>query len=173
MSLDEMQAKQKAWSQKNFGDRQTDAPLLGMIEELGELCEAVRLKAETDHSQALIVEAMVHLARLAHIELKRKQGIRKASTSYDRQCDAIDQLNRVLDEYYTLAGYPPNNPLRVEPELFEASEARTQDAIGDVVIYAMDFCGQRGWSLQGTVETVLTEVLKRDWRKAPSTGVAS
>lgn len=40
-SLNDIQNEIAAWSQKNFGDQDSVNPLLGVAEEVGELCHAV------------------------------------------------------------------------------------------------------------------------------------
>lgn len=77
MTLDEIQLEQTAWSTRNFGAQPAHRPLLGIIEELAELEEA--LLAEDD-------------------DLAGKDAV--------------------------------------------------VDAIGDVSIYMLDYCGKRGWRMQ-------------------------
>ena len=77
-TLQEIQIEQRAWSLKNFGEHPSWHPLMGIMEELGEL---------------------------AHAFLKREQGIRGTREEHD---------------------------------------AAIKDAIGDVMIYLMDFCSCEG-----------------------------
>jgi len=97
----DIQAENKEWAWRNFGGSDVAAPwqpLLGAVEELGEL---------------------------AHAYLKRHQGIR-------------------LDENHTDA---------------------IKDAVGDIVIYLMDFCNREEIDLIECVETAWNEVKQRDWSK--------
>lgn len=80
VNLDTIQAEQTAWSLKNFGGQPAHRPMLGIIEELCELEEA----------------------------LLQVDG------------DARD----------------------------EADDEAAIDAIGDVAIYMLDYCGKRGWRMQ-------------------------
>jgi NTP pyrophosphatase (non-canonical NTP hydrolase) len=48
--------------------------------------------------------------------------------------------------------------------------AAARDAIGDIIVYLMDFCDREGWSLEKIIEDVTTSVLKRDWVADPTSG---
>ena len=102
--LQEIQNGVFEWSRRNFGDQPSHRPLLGLVEEVGELC---------------------------HAHLKREQGIR---TNEDHVLQQID-------------------------------------AIGDIMIYLLDYCGREGISLEAALEETWAEVSKRDWRNKKETGV--
>lgn len=172
MMLREAQSRHALWSEKNFVDRNPDHPLLGVIEEVGELCEATATDPSTPPACALVLELMIQLGRLAHINLKKAQKIRKASVSFDRECDTIDRLSDTWDAYQNLAGYRPMFG-ELDPEEYERSEAKRDDAVGDVLIYLLDFCSRHGIDMEKTLEETLTTVLARDWTKNKLTGVAS
>jgi len=91
------------WSRKNFGTQAAYRPLLGAVEETGELC---------------------------HAQLKMEQGIR---TNEDHTSDA-------------------------------------KDAIGDILIYLMNYCAIRGFNIEDIVETTWEEVRNRDWAKNKENG---
>lgn len=105
MSIREIQAEHAAWSKKNFPNAEPWMPILGVIEEVGEL---------------------------AHAYLKRAQGIRGTQ---------------------------------------EQHTENMQDAVGDVVIFLMDFCTRHGFDLEEIIETTWEEVKQRDWEKNPENGV--
>jgi NTP pyrophosphatase (non-canonical NTP hydrolase) len=94
--INRIQEEQFEWSKANFGPQDPMLPLLGVVEEVGELCHAV---------------------------LKRKQGIR----------------------------------------MNEDHLAMEKDAIGDIVIYLMDYCNRRGFNLLNLVSRAWDEVRQRDW----------
>lgn len=48
---------------------------------------------------------------------------------------------------------------------------KMQDAIGDIVIYLIDFCNKCGFDLSHIIERTWSEVKKRDWRKYPENGL--
>lgn len=103
-ALSYIQRELFAWATKNFGEQQPYQMLLGVMEELGELC---------------------------HAQLKGEQRIR---------------------------GTP------------EALEAKAKDAVGDVLIYLMQYCSTRGWDIGPILNDTVVEVLKRDWKKDPVKG---
>lgn len=164
------QAAQDTWSRRNFPDRNPDHALLGLMEELGELLEAVELSVETPHEYGLVRDMMIPLGRLAHVNLKRAQGIRKASTSYDRECDALDELQTAFTTYTQYAGYPPKDTEQLP--LYEPNRDKEEDAIGDILVYLMDRCNRSGQDLAEIADRVLGEVLRRNWKANSATGAA-
>lgn len=108
IDLKEIQKQASIWSIRNFGlnkSKRTDqelysiAPLLGVAEEVGELC---------------------------HAQLKSHQGIR-----------GFDDVTK-RREY-------------------------TKDAVGDILIYLMDFCAREGLEMQDCLLDTWGEVKKRNW----------
>ena len=92
------------WARYNFGSNVPPyQPLLGAVEELGEL---------------------------AHAQLKGEQVIRQYAESTDQKIDAI----------------------------------------GDIVIYLIDYCNRSGLSFVKCVLTAWKEVRQRDWKKFPKNG---
>lgn len=89
------------WSLHNFGDRPAWQPLLGLVEEVGEL---------------------------SHAYLKRAQGIR---TNEDHN-------------------------------------AQIRDAVGDILIYLLDFCNAEGVDAQQILDDTWEHVKKRDWKQDPA-----
>lgn len=102
--LDGMQNEVEAWSKKNFPNNSAMEPLLGIVEEVGELSHAV---------------------------LKQRQNIRGTPTEH---------------------------------------ELAAQDAIGDLLIYVLDYCGRRGWSTSNILAWTWKKVQQRDWKKDATKG---
>jgi NTP pyrophosphatase (non-canonical NTP hydrolase) len=46
-------------------------------------------------------------------------------------------------------------------------EAAAKDALGDMFIFTMGFCWERGWDLEAILAATWREVQKRDWRRDP------
>lgn len=104
--LRRIQREHKKWSARNFGeDVPTWHPLLGVVEEIGELC---------------------------HAHLKEAQGIR---TNEDHIANA-------------------------------------KDAVGDTVIYLIDYCNRRGFDFADILLETWKQVRARDWIKNPEIGKA-
>lgn len=103
-ALNRLQLDVADWSRKNFGTQQPYRPLLGVIEEIGEL---------------------------AHAQLKKEQGIR----------------------------------------MNEDHDAKARDAVGDIMIYLMNYCSERGFFIGECLDDAWREVSQRDWKKNPIQGI--
>lgn len=78
LTLRGLQYEQGLWALKNFGEQQPHQPLLGLQEELGELC---------------------------HAHLKQEQGIRGNAVEHrEKKVDAIGDIVIYLANYCTLEG---------------------------------------------------------------------
>lgn len=108
LDLTKLQQDLDLWLNHNFPNTTSDKQLIGVMEELGELC---------------------------HADLKQDQGIR---------------------------GY--NDPKITEVEI--------KDAVGDIVIYLVNYCNKKGISFEECVSLAATTVIKRDWIQNPLTGKA-
>lgn len=73
-----IQEEHKVWTEKNFGKQETWEPLMGALEELGEL---------------------------AHAHLKHHQGIRKNEGQVELAKDAVGDVIIFLISYCTLRGF--------------------------------------------------------------------
>jgi NTP pyrophosphatase (non-canonical NTP hydrolase) len=74
-----LQSEVRAWSVRNFGDRATHQPLLGAMEELGEL---------------------------SHAHLKQEQGIRGTAAEHEAAAkDAVGDLIIYLADYVAGRGW--------------------------------------------------------------------
>ena len=80
MDLKTLQDEVRDWSHANFGDGFPLRPLLGVIEEVGELCAAVPVGEEVTPAATTCVVDLLYaqelLGLLAHAVLKGIQGIR-------------------------------------------------------------------------------------------------
>jgi len=99
-TLRRIQKEQAEWSLRNFGERPSYQPLLGIAEEVGELC---------------------------HAHLKNEQGVR----------------------------------------MTEDHEANKRDAVGDIMIYLMDYCSKEGFDVTQCLVETWNKVRQRDWVANP------
>jgi len=76
--LKKLQDEQRPWVAYNFGDRPSWMPLLGVVEELGEL---------------------------AHAYLKRAQGIRTSENHTENAKDAVADIVIFLADYCSAEGF--------------------------------------------------------------------
>jgi NTP pyrophosphatase (non-canonical NTP hydrolase) len=77
LTLRELQEDQRPWCERNFPDAQPWHPLLGAVEELGELC---------------------------HHHLKAEQGMRNTENHQDGKVDAVADVIIYLADYCTRNG---------------------------------------------------------------------
>lgn len=54
-----------------------------------------------------------------------------------------------------------NQGIRLEED--DVGEEATQDAVGDIIIYLMDFCQRRDIDFVSCLESASEEVLEREW----------
>ena len=48
---------------------------------------------------------------------------------------------------------------------WEEHELGAKDSVGDLIVYTMHVCEEKGWDLQLIIEETLASVLTRDWTK--------
>lgn len=164
-ALNELQDDVGDWSDENFGDQSAVNPLLGSIEELGELNEAVVETGTGDSPAPRSITTMIVMAQfgeLTHSILKRRQGIRLDEDEvgdYPEQQRGHDMMD-LLDWLQRADSYDGNlDDLLGEPDYDEE-----MDAVGDVLIYLADFCHRRGYNLGDAAALAWEgEVKDREW----------
>jgi len=168
MDLWTLQSQVGQWSDHNFGSDPAHRlhPLLGMIEELGELALAMRgghqLRDNADACICDLLLAQELLGRLTHYVLKGLQGIRgHGAEDVERLSLAADQLadflTRLCGEYAVSRNFPGTDPTP-----YEISAARA-DAVGDIAIYMADFCCRNDIHLSDAVAETWFRVKQRNW----------
>jgi NTP pyrophosphatase (non-canonical NTP hydrolase) len=173
ISITQLQRDQFIWARKNFGPCQTRWPLLGIVEETGEL---------------------------VHSQLKQEQNIRGSYEEHEaKKKDAIGDLTIYLFEYCSCMEWTVVDLLVEEETTLHALQEHTEDSepvwdcLGKIVPLVHDknnngdnvlaqedvvqillnlaiFCRQRAWSLQELVETTWLRVSQRDWTKNKTDG---
>ena len=78
MNVNLLQREQKEWSDHNFGEQPAYQPLLGIVEEVGELC---------------------------HAHLKQEQGIRTGENHIEGAIDVIGDVVTYLAAYCNSMGF--------------------------------------------------------------------
>lgn len=104
LGLSRIQRRIREWADYNFPGKPSWQPLLGVSEEVGELC---------------------------HAHLKNAQGIRGTAEEW---------------------------------------RAAKEDAVGDILIYLMDYCNKEGLDVEECLMTAFNEISGRDWIRFPKNG---
>lgn len=166
-TLQEIQIEQRAWALKNFGERPSWHPLMGVMEELGEL---------------------------AHSLLKREQGIRGTRAEHDANIrDAVGDIMIFLMDFCSCEDVivvhiaPKGVPLSPHVELFllqqqlgaltywyvDLLDASINEEVRGFVHCLATFCSTQGLDLLTVVNETWDRVSKRDWTKNKLTGGGS
>lgn len=145
------------WSHENFGNQPQSYPLLGAIEEVGELAD---LHVHRGTKVGTVAYLASILGQLSHSVLKQAQGIREDEAGVGP--DADHHLSRKLGRVATDVN--SNKQLGTELPL-EGDDMETLDAVGDTVTYLADYCarGDEG-TLGEAVELAWDDtVSNREW----------
>ena len=139
------------WAAANFDDKHPYSPVIGLGEEVGELCEHLAINP-----------LQVQVGVMMHSQLKHIQKIR---TDVDHEANFDEAQGNVRDMTC--------DPLEFcEPSLREPSGpqniVKAKDSVGDIFIYLCDVCFRNGWDLGEIVSATWDEVKNRDWRTNPA-----
>lgn len=190
LTFRQLQDEVGEWSEGNFGAQDPINPLLGVIEEVGEICANKTTLMFTFHNTEATdgVWTLMRMGSLlglvAHCILKRRQGIRGTPEELIR--DEVEVLgvlarqaqNRRQALYNALATESPVTKARQDAvtedidwtALDAIQRAEEQDGIADIDIYLSDYCHRNHHDRQEIVEDVWQSVKERDWKKNPETG---
>ena len=161
-TLQEIQSELKVWTEFNFGKQTPDIPILGMIEELGELSHAI---------------------------LKEKQGIRTSDFLADKK-DAIADLTIYALNYlnandFEYDGNQPSKSYLTECEILQDISVQigmldtevndiemfiNSGNIEDLISLLRGLCNMFEIDFLTTVNEVWEQVKLRDWKKYPKDG---
>jgi len=78
-----------------------------------------------------------------------------------------DQFLGLVEELGELA----HTRLKIRQSIRGANTAEEQDAIGDIMIYLLNYCSERGYILEEIISETWLTVSKRDWIKFPKNGL--
>jgi len=53
----------------------------------------------------------------------------------------------------------------------EDHDEKARDAVGDIIIYLMQYCSLRNWDIETVISDAVEAVLSRDWKINPIDGV--
>ena len=180
LSLMDLQAEHRPWSNYNFKNNNPLAPLMGLQEELGELClahinqlsnDGIEEVEATYYKSALSVFGSIFWGQIVHAQLKKSQSIR---VNEDHDKNTQESIVKMLKTLRRLDPERFNNSLEVsrvdDQILLPEKKPEVKDSIGDLLIYLAAYANQNDISIQECMETAWNEVKERDWVKYPNTG---
>ena len=97
MNLDQLQSEVQRWAMHNFPDATSMEPLMGLVEESGELAESLP-------GDPRISGLTILLGRLHHAFLKRYQRIRLSEDHNAAIRDAVGDITIYLAHFCALEG---------------------------------------------------------------------
>jgi hypothetical protein len=171
--LADLQEQVGNWSHQNFGSdpKHRLHPLLGMIEETGELSEAVwsSIAFSDDTDEACVRDLLmcqVLLGRIVHAVLKGLQNIRgHGAQDVERLLWAADKMAEFMIRLCHDYGVP--NGIETDETVTFSKEV---DAVADIEIYMADYCRRNGISLELAVIETWRKVSQRNWKADPAKG---
>lgn len=167
--MKDLQARHKDWCEKNFGGKKPKV---------------------SSHPVDITTDVIRLVGEMAHHALKARQGIRGNSKDHENSFDsAIDTLSEKtsdaalegfewdIDSYGDDCWTHLDEPLLgVQEELGELLGCALQDiearidAVGDIVLYLMDYCNKSGIDFEDAVRVTAEKVHARDWVSNPVNG---
>ena len=160
--LNHIQEEMKPWTLHNFGERPASQPLRGIIEEFGELNDAVRRLHRADMGDAVadIVIFMMDYCNVKGLNIDDVWHVTGSSVSNER--DILITLGKLC-----------HHDLKQEQgiRLNENHPLGISRALSHLLHYLHDFC--EAYGLESYVTLTLRtwdKVKQRDWKKNPSSG---
>jgi NTP pyrophosphatase (non-canonical NTP hydrolase) len=156
-----LQSQQVDWVKHNFGDRPSWMPLLGIIEELGELDKAI--DDMSDHGIAdAIADTMIYMADFA-----TAMGWSLQLDVFDRRC----KVGRFSFIYW--AGKLAHAHLKGAQNIrvTEAHKSNALEAVRAIVWMLERIAARYEYDVESVTWQVWQEVKKRDWKAYPETGL--
>lgn len=190
-NFETLQTEVKTWSEYNFDARTQVHPLIGICEEVGELCAAFLQHEEGVNkihpafkdvqewdSNTWLICAFAHMGKIAHAHLKAAQGIRGTAEGHEEaKQESMSHLMTALTMYFgggsSLSdifdsyGIFPQN----DQQVMQFDVDTPADAIGDIAGYMAAFCDSANINMQEAVETTWAKVKQRDFRLYPDNGM--
>ena len=168
--LDHLRDEVGSWATENFGNQPPSYPLVGAIEETGELSEAylnLYQGSDTgiDRPMFLLLCLQSEVGKIAHSILKRHQGIREddPDVGIEAQKETIQVARWILKDLAESVE-DPHDGREVDLMCVPQPDEELLDAVADVVIYLADFSYRASVDLDSAVKyTWLDVVSDRDW----------
>jgi len=157
-SLATLQREHEPWRQYNFGDAPAWHPLLGIVEEMGELHEAKTLEDVKD-SLADVVVYMAHLCNASGFDL---ETIAAVAAQMGYRPSEMKELRQLAHHF-----------LKREQGIRGSREEHTaaiKGALAGIYAILLDTATEYDIDLLKAVEETWSSVKQRDWKKNAQTG---
>lgn len=198
MDWTRIQKEQREWAERNFGPRNVQDPLMGLIEETGELAHALLKRRqnirgeEAEHIAAardavgdvtiylldyctardLAVGPVVDAAYARNPYRERALRGDGRMTEFDALCHLSYAIGVEAERSMRHGATLYETDGMGLPGIHTEDERRTTD-VANIFGGLMDVCCVLGWNFEQVVLETWLEVQKRDWRRDPSKGVSA
>lgn len=170
MDLNTLETEVAAWANSNFGSQPPSYPLVGAIEEIGELSEAYLNQYENsstgiDQQMFLMLALQAEVGEIAHSILKRTQGIREddPDVGIEPQREAIAVSRMILTDLDDVVE-EPHDGREIDPDAVPEPSEELIDSVADTGIYLADFSQRAGIDLDAAVSDTWNGIVSdRDW----------
>lgn len=169
-----IQAEQKEWSVNNFGEmKHSYRPLLGIIEELGELNTAIEA-CRRDEALDAVGDIFIYMCDFCNHKGWDVNAVVANGSDLRVSIDEVDEGSSIaslpLNLGYVLGGLAHH---QLKDEQGIRSEENHEDSIkkllGVTVFHMVGICRLLGVDLLDVVSSVWSKVKHRNWAKNPDT----
>jgi len=171
MNFAQWQEEVSAWSRHNFGEQTAERPLLGMIEELGELAHPVLKQAQgirvNEHRREQVIDAVGDLV-IYSLDFCGRAGY-DAAEAYQTAWDMRDLLHefKLTDQFQCMFGAAAAigkiARLHMRCNADKDNYMITMSHLGLLYIHLQKFCGFMMIDFTDCVAQTWSKVKARDW----------
>lgn len=163
-TLQEIQNELKVWTEYNFGKQELIIPIMGMIEELGELSHAIFKEKQGIRQSDFLADKKDAIADLTIYALNYLNVIDKnySENLQFANVDLIKSLQNISNLISTLA-----TDLTNERYIHYSSLVTNT-----IILNILDICKTLDIDFLTTVNEVWKQVKLRDWKKYPKNGIS-
>lgn len=168
-TLSQLQDEMKPWVLHNFGERPSSQPLRGIVEEIGELMQALE-QNDLEAAQDGVADCMIFMAdycNASRYSIARLSTVVRGTPPWSG--DHLDDAPQLLQ----VLGRLNHHDLKKEQGIRkgEDHDQGIMDALAQIAGFLATLCSMRGWpSIETLVEKTWSKVKLRDWKKNAVTG---
>lgn len=172
LDINELAVQVGSWSRKNFGGQESWKPLLGMIEEVGELAEVVHLKNKDEEVADALGDIMIYMADYLHrSEIMIDPQLTKIENR-DKTRPGPNLIPDVMNALFVHVGRISHSHLKLAQNIRQNEEHDVvrRRSLGRLVANLRFLAQHKGMSLDKVTRETWQKVSKRDW--TPETKVS-